>query len=205
MALEPNAYQYKTNTLEAINIHLNAIGVANISSILAQDRNVDVEAALRSLLATSRSVQMEGWHFNTYRNYKLSATPVTGVVTLPANLLRVESAGIDEGHDFVERNGALWDNDNNTFNIGRDVYVDYVLLLPFEQIPEYARWYITVQSTRRFATGRINSSSSYQFTKVDEDDAKAKAMAADALLIDRTAKKASKHVRRMRNPRTGGR
>ena len=204
MALEPTAYQYKTNTLEAVNIHLNAIGVANISSILAQDRNVDVEAALRSLLATSRSVQMEGWHFNTYRKYKLSADPDDGTIVLPANTLRVESSYVDEGCDFVERDGKLWDNDNNTFDIGRDVYVDYVLLLPFEQIPEYARWYITVQSTRRFATGRINSSSSYNFTKVDEDEAKSKALAADALLIDRTAKKASKHVRRMRNRRNGG-
>lgn len=205
MALEPNAYLFRTTTLEAINMHLSAIGVSNVSSLLAVDKNVDVEAALRSLLATAREVQMTGWHYNTYRKFVLNPVVDTGVINLPSNCLRVESAWTSEGMDLVERDGQLWDNDNNTLDIGKSVYVDYVALLPFEEIPEYGRWYITVRSVRRFATNRTNSQSTYQFTAEDERKAMADARASDSLLADRTLSKASKHINKMRNRRTGGR
>lgn len=198
------SYQGRMTQLEAINMHLLALGVNNISSFQNVHTNTDAYGAFHSLMQTSREVQLRGWHFNTLEDYKLTAES-DGTIVLPANSLRVETSGTDFANDLVERDGKLYSNDLNSFVIGGETYVRMVMLLQWETIPEVARWYITVKSIRRYVTNRSNSQVKNSFTKQDEQDAKVELETQDSLTRKGSMKRRNKWVQRMRGNRGQGR
>ena len=197
MALPATAFQARTTELEAINLHLAALGLNNVQSLNSTAKNSDAYAAHASLLQTSREVQSMGWHFNTFEDFKVQPSDL-GEIILPANLLRCESSFISSELDLVEQDGKLWSNDDNTFIIGKEVYLRWVALLGFNTIPEYARWYIVVRSVRRFVSGRSVSQLKWQFTSKDEQDAKLALETADGLTRKGSLAKKNVHVNRMR-------
>lgn len=202
MALEPVGYTAVSTTREAVNRMLAAIGQKAVASVDIGDSNPDVEQALRTLLEVSREVQSIGWHFNTYRKFPIQPNG-DGEIILPVNTLKVDNLRCWPHKDLVQRyeedgTSKLYDNEEHTFDIGVAVKVDYVALFPFEQIPQSARWYITVLATRRFATDELNSDNAYRFTKQDEDRALARFESDDAANSDRNLKRVNPHVRRMR-------
>jgi Tail tubular protein len=197
MALPSTSYQGRTTELEAINMHLLALGLSNVQSLNSVASNVDAFGAQVSLLQTSRQVQSKGWHFNTLEDFKLSPTP-SGEILLPNNVLRVESTYVSNGMDLVERDGKLWSNDTNSFLIASEVYVRYVALLRWEQMPEFARWYIAVKSVRQYTTNRSSSQTKNQFTSQDEREALIDMQTADSLIRKGSLSRRNVHVQRMR-------
>ena len=115
----------------------------------------------------SREVQSRGWFFNTDINYSLVPTNNNEIV-LPANALRVELAESSRLHNYVERNRKLYDRVNNTYTITNTVKVNIVFLLDFEELPEVARHYIMIRSSRIFQDRMLVSSELHKFHEVDE-------------------------------------
>ncbi|MCQ1856388.1 hypothetical protein, partial [Neorhizobium galegae] len=66
------------------------------------------------------------------------------------------------------RGQRLYDRRNHTFEIGKTVKVEIVFLLPFEELPEAARTYITIKAGRRFQEGQIGSELLSNFSLRDE-------------------------------------
>lgn len=151
--------------LDAVNIMLSVIGEAPVNSLEVSGLS-DVAVAKSILMESSRAVQELGWHFNTEENYELAADG-DGSVALPANLLRVDvSPG--EGLDLVQRGNRLYDRENHTFNIGRNVKCTIVIGLPFQELPSAARYYITVKAARMFQKRILGSELIERFTQEDE-------------------------------------
>jgi hypothetical protein len=46
-----------------------------------------------------------------------------------------------------------------------------VILLPFEQLPQAARHYVTIKAARIFQSRTVGSDALYEFTALDEKDA----------------------------------
>ena len=155
-----------TSKLEAVNTMLTSIGEIPVSSITSATTN-DVSIAIQILDHVSRDVQSRGWFFNTDINYSLVPTNNNEIV-LPANALRVELAESSRLHNYVERNRKLYDRVNNTYSITNTVKVNIVFLLDFEELPEVARHYIMIRSSRIFQDRMLVSSELHKFHEVDE-------------------------------------
>lgn len=156
-----------TTELEAVNLMLDAIGESPLNS-LGNSAVVDAVKAQAVLSEVSRAVQQKGWHFNTEKDFVLVPTAFDKEITLPSNCLRVDTVGEDKFIDVVQRGKRLYDRRKHTYKFDKGVKVDMVVLLPFEELPEAARYYIAVRSARVFQSRTVGSETLYQFTAEDE-------------------------------------
>lgn len=160
-----------TSELEAINTILSVIGESPISTLSEISSVADAVTAQSILSEVSRQVQTKGWHFNTDKEITLSPDTYSGEITVPSNCLRVDSVTDDRDVDVVQRGNKLYDRKKHTYKISKQIKVDMVVLLPFSEIPQAARHYITVKAARIFQARTVGSEALYQFSAQDERDA----------------------------------
>lgn len=156
-----------TTELEAVNQLLDAIGETPVST-LANNGIADAATARRMLHNVSRQVQSMGWHWNTDFALELVPSIPDGFLIIPANTLKVDTVGVDAQTRVVRRGSRLYSPDNHTYVFTKSLKVDLVSLLPFEELPETARNYITLHAARRFQESQIGSSELSAFNRRDE-------------------------------------
>jgi hypothetical protein len=154
--------------LEAVNEMLGSIGEAPVSTLENPDADVAMAATL--LRSKSRAVQAEGWHFNTDKGRRLSAT-TAGEVTLPANTLRVDTIYPDGELDVIQRGYRLYDRRKHTYAIGRPVLVDLVLGLAFDELPVIAQRVILQEAGLQFVDNTLASQVSHAFSAAEAQKA----------------------------------
>lgn len=172
-----------TTVLDAVNVLLKCIGEASTNSLLEGGGSVDVESAHGTLIENSRQIQGLGWHFNKEIGFKLQPEAESGYVRLPANTLRVDEVWPEDlrfGSDMVQRGLRLYDRKKHTYAIARPVTVDLIVMLAFEELPQYARTFILIRAARKFASDETASDSLYRFTKADEERAQIEMEQMDA-------------------------
>ncbi len=155
-----------TTKLEATNVMLTAIGESPVNTITSST-TTDVSIAIQILDNVSREVQSVGWHFNTDTNYLLAKNSSNQIV-LPSNCLRVDNSNKDADLDLVERGRKLWDRENHTYTITKDIRVNITWFLEFTELPETARRYITIRAARIFQDRMLASETLHAFHQVDE-------------------------------------
>lgn len=160
-----------TSELEAINTILSVIGESPISSLSEISSVADAVTAQSILSEVSRQVQTKGWHFNTEKDFELSPDTFAKEIVVPSNALRVDSMGDDREMDVVQRGNKLYDRVKHTFQFDKSIKCDLVVLLPFDQLPQAARHYVTIKAARIFQSRTVGSEALYQFTSQDERDA----------------------------------
>lgn len=166
-----------TTTLQAVNEMLRTIGESPVTTVDSVDPlPVDVEIALNALRFVNREVQARGWHFNTEIDYPL-VRDGSNFLVLPSNALRVDTTDEYGHYDVAVRGNRLYDRDEHSFTFTEDVEVNMVVVLPFEDLPEAARYYIAIRAARRFQAGAVGSQILAAFSEADE-------IAAHALLLD---------------------
>ena len=143
---------------DAVNLMLMSAGETPIAS-LDDNRNADAIQARQTLKDVSREVQLEGWHFNTEHGVKLlPAPPVPGEIMVPANAIRADVSPLADvsayiRKDIIQRGNRLYDMENHTYLFEEPVTVTLTYFLPFEELPDSARAYISIKAARRF---RVN-------------------------------------------------
>jgi len=160
-----------TTELEAVNILLGSTGESPVSS-LDDPSLVDVALAKSILDETSISVQTIGAHYNQEYDYPL-IPDTDGFINVPANCTKIDTTGLSVAKDLVLRGSRLYDKENRTyvFDTTVTIYVDLVLLLPFDELPQYARRYITVKAARRYQARIVGSDTLFGFTQTEEQEA----------------------------------
>ena len=162
--------QTRTSELESVNPILSTIGEAPLNS-LSGSLPVDGTIAKNVLSEVSREVQSQGWHFNTHYKVTLSRD-TNNKIPLATNIVRVE---IDPrryskvSYDIVQRNNELYNlaKNEDTFDTNfKDATVVY--LLPFDEIPEQAKRYITIRSARIFHDRTLGANTIHKFSQEDE-------------------------------------
>lgn len=157
-----------TTELEAVNTMLAAIGESPVSTV--DDTGVvDAVMAKQTLDSTSRQVQSRGWHFNTEPGVVLTPTFPGKELIVPSTTLRVDP--VDTTKNLVQRGKKLYDLKNRTYKFDDEVEVDMVVLLPFEELTEPARWYITQRASRIFQENTVGSELIEQFAFRNETQA----------------------------------
>ncbi|GGX91175.1 hypothetical protein GCM10007160_18330 [Litchfieldella qijiaojingensis] len=156
-----------TTELEAINSMLTTIGESPVSSV--DDTGVvDAAIAHQILQEVSREVQGRGWHFNTEIDYPMSPTYPDKEIVIPDNAMEVDTVGTDTDKEVVVRGRRLYDRKNHTYKFDSTIKVTMIILLPFEDLPQYAREYISMRAARIFQKRTIGSAELDGFTAQDE-------------------------------------
>jgi hypothetical protein len=162
-----------TTKLEAVNSMLSTIGEAPVNTL--SSGLVDAETAETILNEVSRSIQAQGWNFNTEPDYTIIADS-DGNVVLPSNVLRADLADSQtkfrsSKNEYIQRGNKIYDKRQHTFNIGKDLKLDVIVLLDFTDLPEVARRYITVKSARIFQERVVGSDTLSAMNRNDEQEA----------------------------------
>ena len=165
MALSP------TTELEAVNTMLMSIGEQPIQNIDDLAGLTDASIAKQILSNVSRAVQSRGWIFNTDLE-QVMKPDAEGVILLDDKILRVDTTANlrNSTTDIVERGRQLYDRKKNTpiFEEGTEIKVNLIRLLNFTDLPEPARRYITIRSSRIFHDRVVGSSELHTFYQQDE-------------------------------------
>ena len=176
-----------TTKLNAVNTMISVIGEAPVNSLGGTAVPVTVVQAENTLDETSRAVQSEGWHFNTEHEYTLRPNTFDNKIILPNNTLRIDlDPEIYTANDPVQRGLKLYDRKNHTDVWSKEVKASLTFDLPFEELPEQFRHYITVKAARIFANRFLGSREIEGFAIRDEIEAKARAIDSDSENADRT-------------------
>ena len=156
-----------TTELEAINIMLAAMGEAPVNT-LTGSLPVDVKIAQSTLVEINKSVQAEGWSFNTEIDVTLTRN-ASKQIDLPVNVLRVD-ANIHQHPDIdpIQRGLKLYDRLKNTFEFDEDLICTVVYFRDFDEIPEQARSYINIRAARIFVDRLVSDQGLRTYTKEDE-------------------------------------
>ena len=171
-----------TTELEAINTMLSTIGESPVNAV-EDTGNVDVVIARQILQTVSREVQARGWHFNTEKNYTI--TPDSeGYLVLPKTVLKVDTVYPDSSKDVVVRGSRLYDREKHTYVFTDAVKVDMTILLTFDELPEVARNYVTIRSSRIFQERVVGSDTLHAFNSQDEARAMVSLMEYEADTAD---------------------
>ena len=180
--------------LESVNIMLSAIGESPINTlsettcatntgISALDNTalpVDAQMALDILQEQNRAVQSEGWSFNTEIDVTLIRNNVTKEIILPTDVLRVDpNIHQHPSVDAIQRGLKMYDRLNNTFLFDNDLICTIVYFRDFNEIPEPARYYITVKAARVFVDRLVSDQSLRTYTQEDEIRARSVLMETD--------------------------
>jgi hypothetical protein len=150
MALTP------TTKIEAVNVCLTNIGEAPVASLVGLQ--VDAQVASSIIDEVSREVQSNGWHWNT--EIHTISPNISNQILLPANTLRVDTAGKNKSVDVVQRGMKLYNRKDNTYTFSQTL-----------DLPEAARRYITMRSSRAFQERTLGSESLSKFNRSDEQQA----------------------------------
>ena len=153
-----------TTELEAVNIMLSAVGSSPTSSLSG---GAEVAMALNVLRETRRAVLSQGWAFNYETEVRFA--PSGNQITLGENVLRIDaSPGKNTSLDLVQRGTKLYDRKNHTYTITEEVTADVIYALDWTELPEVARRYILIRSTRVFADRVIGYGPQHSYNMQDE-------------------------------------
>ena len=168
----------ETTELECINIMLAAIGEAPINSLVGT-LPVDARIAQSTLTEVNKSVQSEGWSFNTETDVTLTRDG-SNHVNLPTNVLRVD-ANIHQHPtiDPIQRGLKLYDRQNNKYEFDEDLICTVVYFRDFNEIPEPARYYMNIKAARIFVDRLVSDQGLRTYTQQDEVRARAILMETD--------------------------
>ncbi|WAW10000.1 hypothetical protein NB640_12395 [Oxalobacter vibrioformis] len=152
-----------TTKLEAVNTLLDAIEESPVDT-LESSGLVDVAKAKDTLDEVSRQVQLKGWNFNSEELFPFYPDS-EGHITLPQNILKIDSLVTNTAVDLVQRGGRAYDKRNHTYIFKEPLKVNVVWLLPWDELPEAARQYIMIRASRVFQARQLGSDSQHKFSE----------------------------------------
>jgi len=180
--------QSRTTELEAVNTILSTIGEAPLNT-LSGSLPVDGTIAKNVLSEVAREVQSQGWHFNTHTNVTLTRN-TNNKIPLANNVVRVEidPRKYSKGdYNIVQRDTFLYNLAKNEETFDKDFdNATVVYLLPFNEIPEQAKRYITIRSARIFHDRTLGANTLHKFSQEDELKALSILKQAESLTGDYT-------------------
>lgn len=173
--------------LDAINMMLMSIGQSPVNTVTSTGIK-DVAVAELILHNASRSIQSEGWAFNT--DYaKVLSPDGNNRILVGSNVMHIDP--VDPGLDFVQRYDlantamSLYDLVNHTFDRLTDIKCDIIYFYEFEQIPQTARDYIALVAGQQFQAQAISSELLFRFEQKDIDQAQVRLMRNQSRTKDR--------------------
>lgn len=148
----------KTTKLEAVNTMLTFIGESPVNSLSDSSGVGDLPVAEKILDEIDREVQSQGWHFNTTVDVVTSPDATSNEIVLSHNVVKADvKVGAYSNMDVTMRNNKLFNRSKNTFEFTSDLKLTLVSLLPWDDLPEAARRYISLRAARVLQDRQVGS------------------------------------------------
>lgn len=176
-----------TTQLDAVNLLLSTIGQSPVNTLTGQV-SVDVLRAQNILDHINREVQAAGCTFNQEDRYPL-AINTAGNIVLPPNLISVTLDPMEyppTEYLVCIRGNMLYNKHKHSYVFTKSLKASVILMLDYEDLPQYARWLIAVRAARKFQDDSTQSDSGHQFTLQDEQSAFQSFKRREAQQEDRT-------------------
>ena len=162
--------------LSAVNSVLGAIGQSPVQRL--EYRNPEISYVVNIISEVNSDVQNEGWVFNREEGVEFAPSGRKQEIPIPPNVLRLD---ISDGQiyrttDVVRRQGKLYDKMSHSFRFANAVMCDVVYKLPFEDLPNVFKRYITAKSSVRAATQMVANPALAQLLAQQEAFARAACM-----------------------------
>lgn len=157
-----------TTRLQAINQMLEIIGEPPVESI-----SVDIPESIYAseiLDQASLEVQSMNWHFNRESNVKFTPDATNQIPIDNTQYIRVDNSDPSENH-YVVRRGKLYDLYRHSNEFKTPVFLDVVLNLSWDDLPETAKKYIITKAGSRFQKRFLGSATLDQFNSQEEQRA----------------------------------
>lgn len=153
--------------LDAVNIVLDNIGETAVNT-LTGSLPIDASKARSVLAEVSRSVQTKGWHFNT--EYRTMPPNGDGEIVFGSDVVKADTYGSSSTINVVLRGRKLFNRNEgeNTTVFTDNVKVVVVKLLDFADLPEAARYFITIRAARIHQQRSLGAESISGFNAQDE-------------------------------------
>lgn len=184
--------------LDAVNIILRSRGQGPTAT-LGDDARGAAREALEALGAASLEVQGGDWNFNKDRKLKLTPNG-SGDISVPAGLLGFVPTYTSVSKSLSQRGTRFYDLDNSTFKFTGPIYIEATIALPFEELPQAARWYITMLASYAFGNQNVPGDASLRPTSEQLSRAKANLESYDSKLVNRNLR-TNPHFYRLRRRR----
>lgn len=161
----------RTTFLEAVNRVLQMMGEAPVNGL---DGQYGLAQQAQTMLdEISRRIQSEGWSFNTDFETTLMRDATTGEITVGANVSKiVVDPYLYTDVDVVQRGSRLYDRRSNSYSFDVDLKVDITYILEWEELPEYAREYITTKAGRHLQEAILGSADLTRINMAAEAEAR---------------------------------
>jgi len=163
---------YKRSKLGMVNDSLLVIGETPFpEGTLVENLplGTDGETAKRVIEQVMVEVQSRGWYFNM--DYSLPLIPDSRhFITMPPNTLRVDFGNGPDKHQYIMKNGQIYDNKEHSFIIDKELEADVIWLVDYDELPPEAYEYISLRAARKFQQKVIGSVETDKFTARDEVD-----------------------------------
>ena len=160
-----------TSELEAVNKVLRMMCEAPVNSLEGQFGLA--RQANDTLKEVSKTIQAEGWSFNTDYERTL-ARDSSKEINLSSDISRVKIDPYEYPDlEVVQRGSKLYDRRNNTSLFDEDLTADVTYILGWTDLPEHARQYIMVKAGRQLQDQILGSADLAQINLTMEAEAKA--------------------------------
>jgi hypothetical protein len=161
----------RTTFLEAVNRVLQMMGEAPVNGL---DGQYGLAQQAQTMLdEISRRIQSEGWSFNTDFEATLMRDAVTNEISVGSNVSKVVvDPYLYTDVDVVQRGSRLYDRRSNSYSFTVDLKVDITYILEWEELPEYAREYITTKAGRHLQEAILGSADLTRINMAAEAEAR---------------------------------
>ena len=161
--------------LSAVNSILGAIGQSPLTTLNFD--NPEIAMIYNLLRDANVDTQAEGWHFNTEKHVKF-AINTDGKIIIGNDILSMDlhENQARRTHNFVRRNGFLYDKQDHTDVFTVDLDLDIVRLYRFEDLPIVFRRFIIYRASRQAATQLVANPALVRLLGVQEQQARAALM-----------------------------
>lgn len=185
--------------LDAVNFMLRAIGETEVNSLLPTSKPTALDAA-KELAVANTVVQSQAFSFSR-RTEVLLVPNVDNEIVLPEGLLSMSPVGKDQNLDVSPAGGRLLDRGRNTFKWYQTVTIEAVLGMDFEDLPQAAKWYITLLAAVAFFNSKRPADPAIRIPDRILSDAKAQMERADRALRRGGLRARNPFFRKMRGNR----